>query len=73
MVYKECSYIQRYVYGLNGECTSAEFTYYSETERTTDLTNHGKSPVSDFASGGISKIYYFRNLSDSILNSSLAI
>ena len=67
MVYEEGSYIQRYVYGLNGERTSAEFFYYDETERTTDLTNPGENPASDFASEDISKIYYFRNLLDSTM------
>jgi len=43
MVYEEGSYIQRYVYGLNGERTSAEFFYYDETERTGNLTNPGKT------------------------------
>jgi len=67
MVYEEGSYIQRYVYGLNGERTSAEFFYYDETERTTDLINPGENPASDFASEDISKIYYFSNLLDSTM------
>ena len=67
MVYEEGSYIQRYVYGLNGERTSAEFSYYDETERTGNLTNPGENPASDFASEDIQKIYYFRNLLDSTM------
>ena len=67
MVYEEGSYIQRYVYGLNGERTSAEFSYYPETERTADLSNPGENPASDFAAVDIQKIYYFRNLLDSTM------
>ena len=67
MVYEEGSYIQRYVYGLNGERTSAEFSYYDETERTGNLINPGENPASDFAAVDIQKIYYFRNLLDSTM------
>jgi len=67
IVYEEGSYIQRYVYGLNGERTSAEFSYYPETERTADLSNPGENPASDFAAVDIQKIYYFRNLLDSTM------
>ena len=66
-VYEEGSYIQRYVYGLNGERTSAEFFYYDETERTIDLLNPGENLASDFAADDIKKIYYFRNLLDSTM------
>ena len=67
LVYEEGSYIQRYVYGLNGERTSAEFFYYDETERTSDLLNLGENLASDFAADDIKKIYYFRNLLDSTM------
>jgi RHS repeat-associated protein len=64
LVTEEGSYVQRYIYDVEGARLSAEYSHADGTARNTTNADgeYGENPASDFAVNDISKVWYRVNM-----------